>query len=185
MLSRTRPSVIFDYREIKKQEHDLESPTGNVMNDGVARMFPMVATRIKAVLGPTVIPSAVQGRLGSAKGMWVVDVAEKSDKIWIETFPSQRKWDLDWATADEDHLTLEIRNFALMPKSASFNLQFLPVLEDRATDKTPMRKAVGDVLQNSLEKELDGQKMALKGPCRIPCNTASGHTKILPTNTIV
>lgn len=49
-----------------------------------------------------------------------------------------------------------------MPKSARFNLQFLPVLEDRATDKTAMRKAVGDVLQNNLEEELDDQKRALQ-----------------------
>lgn len=86
MLRRISPSVVFDYREIKNRERDLESPKGKVMNDGVARMSPMVAMRIKAVLGLTVIPSAVQGRLGCAKGMWGVDVTEKSDKIWIETF---------------------------------------------------------------------------------------------------
>lgn len=70
------------------------------MNDGVARMSPAVAARIKVCLGLTVIPSAVQGRLGSAKGMWIVDVTESSDDLWIEIFPSQRKWDLDWVTAD-------------------------------------------------------------------------------------
>lgn len=132
------------------------------MNDGVARMSPMVATRIKACLGLTVTPSAVQGRLGSAKGMWIVDVDETSDKIWIETFPSQRKWDLDWMEAHNDHLTLEIRNYASMPRSASFNLQFLPVLEDRAKDKTLMRTTVGNILENNLQEELDGQKRALQ-----------------------
>lgn len=127
-------------------------------------MSSMVVTRIKAMLGLTVTPSAVQGRLGCAKGMWIVDVTENSDEIWIETFPSQNKWDLDWANAAEEHRTLEIRNVASMPKSASFNLQFLPVLEDRAADKTAMRKAVGKLLQDNLEEELAGQKRALQDP---------------------
>lgn len=125
-------------------------------------MSPAVATRIKVCLGLTVRPSAVQGRLGSAKGMWIVDATETSDKLWIETFPSQRKWDLDWEEIDEQHRTLEIRNFASMPKSASFNLQFLPVLEDRAINKTTMRQTVGSLLRDNLQEELDGQKGALQ-----------------------
>lgn len=132
------------------------------MNDGVARMSRKVAERIRALLGLSTIPSAVQGRLGSAKGMWIVDVNDSSDELWIETYPSQRKWDLDWIHADEDHLTLEIRKYASMPKSASFNLQFLPVLENRAIDRPKMRRAVGELLRDNLQQELNGQKRALQ-----------------------
>lgn len=133
------------------------------MNDGVARMSPAVARAIQASLGLSTTPSAVQGRLGSAKGMWIIDVTDKSDVTWIETFPSQRKWDLNWSK-DDEHLTLEIRNVASIPRSASFNLQFLPVLEDRAVEKVLMREAVGDLLKTNLRNELDGQKKALQSP---------------------
>lgn len=134
------------------------------MNDGVARMSPAVARRIRACLGLTTTPSAVQGRLGGAKGMWIVDVSENSDKIWIETYPSQRKWELDWSRAHEEHRTLEIKNVASIPKSASFNLQFLPVLEDRALNKTEMRETIGKLLQDNIQDELEGQKRALQSP---------------------
>ncbi|CAN8097109.1 unnamed protein product [Discula destructiva] len=63
---------------------------------------------------------------------------------------------------DEHHRTLEIRNFASLPKSASFNLQFLPVIEDRAADKAAMRKAIGHLLKTNLQKDIDGQKRALQ-----------------------
>lgn len=134
------------------------------MNDGVARMSPAVARQIRTCLGLLGAPSAVQGRLGSAKGMWILDTqtSASSDEIWIETFPSQRKWAMDWERADEHHRTLEVRGIALMPKCASFNLQFLPVIEDRAKDKAMMRQAIGSLLKDNLRNELDGQKRALQ-----------------------
>lgn len=133
------------------------------MNDGIARMSPAVARDIRKHLGLSAIPSAVQGRLGSAKGMWIVDVTENSDDFWIETFPSQRKWDLDW-DKDQDHRTLEVRNVASMPRSANLNLQFLPVIEDRAVDKPQMRAAIKDLLTSHLQSSLDDQKRALQDP---------------------
>lgn len=136
------------------------------MNDGVARMSPAVARKIRACLGLTITPSAVQGRLGSAKGMWILDnrTSPTSDEIWIETYPSQRKWLMDWSSADDHHRTLEIRGWASIPKSASFNLQFLPVIEDRAVNKDSMREAIGNLLKANLRNELDGQKRALQTP---------------------
>lgn len=131
------------------------------MNDGIARMSPAVARSIRKRLGLSTIPSAVQGRLGSAKGMWIIDVTDTSDDVWIETFPSQRKWDMDW-DKDPEHRTLEIRNVASIPRSASFNLQFLPVIEDRAIDKNLMRVAIEDLLKSNLQATLDDQKRALQ-----------------------
>lgn len=71
---------------------------------------------------------------------------------------------MDWERADEQHRTLEIRGISSMPKCASFNLQFLPVIEDRAKDKTFMRQAIGSLLKDNLRNELDGQKRALQTP---------------------
>lgn len=166
VLSRTNPAVVFEPHQMMHRKRDVLSPKGQVMNDGVARMSPAVARQIRARLGLMVTPAAVQGRLGSAKGMWILDtrISPASDKIWIETFPSQRKWVVDWSNADEHHRTLEIRNVASMPKSASFNLQFLPVIEDRAIDKVSMREAIGSLLKTKLRNELDGQRRALQTP---------------------
>lgn len=122
-----------------------------------------VARMIRHSLGLISTPSAVQGRLGSAKGMWIIDVCDTTDDVWIETYPSQRKWNLDWSKETE-HRTLEIRNVATLPKRAAFNLQFLPVIEDRAINKAQMREAIGDLLKTNLRDELDGQKKALQSP---------------------
>lgn len=90
-LSTTSPTVIFEPSQIRHRSKDIASPTGKVMNDGVARMSRAVSRQIRDRLGLRTCPSAVQGRLGSAKGMWVIDVADTTDEVWIETYPSQRK----------------------------------------------------------------------------------------------
>lgn len=163
-LSTTSPTVVFEPSQIRHRSEDILSPSGKVMNDGVARMSRAVARQIRDRLGLRTCPSAVQGRLGSAKGMWVIDVTDTTDKIWIETYPSQRKWDLDWETVDDKQRTLEVLNVPSNPRSARLNLQFLPVIEDRATNKDAMRKATGYLLQNNLQNDLNSQKAALERP---------------------
>lgn len=153
------------------------------MNDGIARMSPAVARLIQQRLGLTATPSAVQGRLGSAKGMWIVatDLQDNDTAIWIETYPSQRKWELEPTSAAAEHRTLEIRGYSLPPRPARFNLQLLPVLEDRSTDKQAMREAIGTLLKRNLQKDLAGQKKALQNPVQFRqwChdNSGPGHTQ--------
>ncbi len=141
---------------------DILSPIGKVMNDGIGRMSRSVARKIRDVLGLSDVPSAIQGRMGSAKGMWLMDVVDASDEDWIETYASQRKWDCDYL--DSYHRTLEVHNTVSELKSASLNLQFLPVLEDRARDRRLMRRTIGDRLTNDLKKQFEDQKTALKRP---------------------
>ncbi|KAK0711886.1 RNA dependent RNA polymerase-domain-containing protein [Lasiosphaeris hirsuta] len=161
-LSKTCPALVFEPCQIIHQEEDLRSPTGMVMNDGIGRMSRGVARKIRDSLGLTDLPTAVQGRIGSAKGMWIMCVQHTSDEIWIETYPSQRKWE---CTEDDPlHRTLEIRSMASELKSAGLNLQLLPVLEDRAKDKAQMRSALASRLTNDLKKEFDKQKKAFKNP---------------------
>lgn len=166
VLSKTTPTVLFEPNQIKHQSQDLLSTDGKkVMNDGVGRMSRKVAKMIQTALGLSLPPCAVQGRLGSAKGMWVVDVniTDTSDEIWIETYPSQRKWVLK--SADQEHRTLEIRSWAPEKlRSASLNLQFLPVLEDRAIDKRAMRKTISKLLEDNLRQELGDQRKSLESP---------------------
>ncbi|KAK4202126.1 putative RNA dependent RNA polymerase [Triangularia verruculosa] len=163
-LSKTFPTVVFGPEQIIVHEEDMVSPIGKVMNDGIGRMSRTVARRIRDIMGLTEIPSAVQGRIGPAKGMWLMDVFDTGDEEWIATYPSQRKWEDDPATVDSHQRTLEIRAYATELKSAGLNLQFLPVLEDRAEDKALMKRAIGERLTNDLKKEFDEQKAAFKHP---------------------
>jgi hypothetical protein len=161
-LSKTFPALTFEPDQIRHHPQDLLSPIGKVMNDGIGLMSRSVARRIRDALGLSDIPSAIQGRMGSAKGMWLMDVADTGDADWIDTYPSQRKWDCDYA--DPYHRTLDVRSVASELKPAGLNLQFLPVLEDRAKDKRHMRIAIGNRLTNDLEKQFENQKTALKRP---------------------
>ncbi|KAL2170755.1 hypothetical protein VTG60DRAFT_4503 [Thermothelomyces hinnuleus] len=162
-LSKTTPTVTFEPGQIIHRPKDILSPIKKVMNDGIGRMSRSVARKIRDFLGLTDIPSAIQGRIGSAKGMWLMDVTDCGDTDWIETYPSQRKWNCDDAD-DPFHRTLEVRKVASELKPASLNLQFLPVLEDRAIDKKAMRRAISNRLLNDLAKQFEDQKMALKRP---------------------
>lgn len=165
VLSKTTPTVVFEPDQIRHRSQDLRSTDGKkVMNDGVGRMSRRVAKLIQTALGLSSPPCAIQGRLGSAKGMWIVDVTDTTDEIWIETYPSQRKWDLQ-NDADQEHRTLEIRSLAPEKlRSASLNLQFLPVLEDRAIDKQAMRDTISKLLEDNLRQELSDQRQALDSP---------------------
>jgi hypothetical protein len=178
VLSRTNPTVVFETDQIKHRTQDLLSTDGlKVMNDGVGRMSKQVAKKIQACLGLSSPPCAVQARLGSAKGMWITDVADTTDKFWIETYPSQRKWDLDLQGLDQEHRTLEIRSCAPEKlRSASLNLQFLPVLEDRAIDKQAMRKTVGNMLEENLRQQLNDQRQSLESPIQFQKWISSNST---------
>ena len=161
-LSKTFPVLVFEHHQIRNHPEDLLSPKGKVMNDGIGRMSPSVAKKIRDVLGLADIPSAVQGRMGPAKGMWLMDVSDTGDDDWIETYPSQRKWKCD--CRDVHQRTLEVRSVASELRSAGLNLQFLPVLEDRARDPALMRQAIATRLTNDLQKQFEGQKAAFKRP---------------------
>ncbi|KAL0933776.1 RNA-dependent RNA polymerase [Colletotrichum truncatum] len=161
-LSKTTPILELNHEQIRHCSQDMLSPIGKVMNDGIGRMSRSLARMVRDVLGLEDTPSAIQGRLGSAKGMWIIDIKDTEDDLWIETWPSQRKWDCDFH--DPEHRTLEIKSHATQPRSASLNIQFLPVLEDRARNKEAMREAVGNSLIDELKHELDEQRYAMDYP---------------------
>ncbi|GAP89725.2 putative RNA-dependent RNA polymerase [Rosellinia necatrix] len=174
-LSRTRPTVILQHHQIRHCDTDILSPTGKVMNDGIGRMSTALVRQICVIMGLDDIPAGYQGRFGSAKGFWIRDTQDTSDDIWIETYPSQRKWVCD--SEEEDHRTFEVRNASKELKSATLNLQLLPILEDRAVNALDMKKLVGKFMKDSLESEMESQKEAMKDPAHFKLwvheNTAS------------
>ncbi|KAK1961474.1 RNA-directed RNA polymerase [Colletotrichum sublineola] len=161
-LSKTVPVLVLDQNQIRSRDRDMCSPIGKVMNDGIGRMSRSLARKVRDVLVLSDIPSAIQGRLGSAKGMWLIDIADDGGELWIEIWPSQRKWECDFR--DPEHRTLEVRAHAMEPRSASLNIQFLPVLEDRAINKEAMRETIGKSLVDELNRQLEDQRNAMKYP---------------------
>lgn len=134
------------------------------MNDGIGRMSRSLARKIVKDLDLEHTPVAFQGRIGSAKGMWIVDVTddELGDNMdWIETYPSQRKWHCDFD--DEDHRTFEVRSWSKQLHSATLNAQFIPILEAQSRDPSHTRLIIGRHLQNSLN-ELVALKTAIEDP---------------------
>ncbi|KAJ4860710.1 RNA dependent RNA polymerase domain-containing protein [Trichoderma breve] len=162
-LSRTWPTVILEKHQIINKPEDLTCG-GMVMNDGIGRISPSLARKVSVALGLSDCPSCFQGRLGSAKGMWLIDVdsEEDSERDWVETYPSQRKWKCDFE--DPHHRTLEIRNWPSELRSASLNQQFIPVLEARSPQPDAMRRAVSEHLQRALHADLGEQAAAMKEP---------------------
>lgn len=142
------------------------------MNDGIGRISPSLAKKVAELLGLTDCPSCFQGRLGSAKGMWLIDVDSEGDfeedfeedfeKDWVEIYPSQNKWQCDFK--DVHHRTLEIRNWPTELRSASLNQQFIPVLEARSVDSGLMRRVMSSHLQRALHADLGEQTDAMKDP---------------------
>ncbi|EHK41517.1 hypothetical protein TRIATDRAFT_321718 [Trichoderma atroviride IMI 206040] len=164
-LSRTWPTVQLERHQIRIRTKDLG--TGKmVMNDGIGRISASLAKKVAELLGLTDCPSCFQGRLGSAKGMWLIDVDSEGDfeedfeKDWVEIYPSQRKWECDFK--DVHHRTLEIRNWPAELKSASLNQQFIPVLEARSKDSGLMRRVMSSHLQRALHADLGEQTDAMK-----------------------
>lgn len=121
-LSKTFASVIIPRTRVISLP-DIRKP---VMNDGCALMSRNLAKQICEQLGmKSDIPSAFQGRIAGAKGLWMVD-SERSkhrvfsenggDGIWIEISESQLKikpHPVDWKDpVDEEKLTFEVVNWS-------------------------------------------------------------------------
>ncbi|RGP62108.1 hypothetical protein FLONG3_10335 [Fusarium longipes] len=172
-LSKTCPTVILEPHQLRHRDtmlgsHKCMNSTDKKeqkdMGDGIARMSRCFARKAASHLGLLEAPCAFQARIGSAKGMWIVDVEDDGldDDIWIETYPSQRKWNCDFE--DIHHRTFEVREWSRELKSASLNTQFIPVLEAQSPNPGDMRNVIANHLANGLQEELNGQLAAMTHP---------------------
>ncbi|EGR45650.1 uncharacterized protein TRIREDRAFT_67742, partial [Trichoderma reesei QM6a] len=159
-LSRTWPTVVLEKEQILVRRKDLERE--KVMNDGIGRISPSLAKKVADALGLSDCPSCFQGRLGSAKGMWLIDVDSDDERDWVEIYPSQTKWECDFD--DPHHRTLEIRNWPSELKSASLNQQFIPILEAQSPEPDGMRRVMAEHLERALHADLGEQVAAMKEP---------------------
>ena len=140
------------------------------MNDGAARISPSLAWKViqKLNLKPNMSPVAFQARFGGAKGMWIVDYADRSGTDWLEIYPSQQKWTRSEGNRleidDPSHRTFEVVDCSQPLQSARLNTQFLPIIDDQARNKKQMKKSISDLLEQSLIAELDEIFKSMQNP---------------------
>ncbi|KAL2074164.1 hypothetical protein VTL71DRAFT_7942 [Oculimacula yallundae] len=174
-LSRNNPAIVLQPEQIRLVQKDIifsvnpkKPDLKNVMNDGCGKISPHLALRITQKLGLSYLPTAFQGRIGEAKGLWVLDRHEKGGDDWIETYPSQRKWERGEKKSEEwddpSHRTFEILKCSGPLKSADLNLQFLPLLMDRAKDEELMKRALSDLLEQGLALKVEEIQEAMDDP---------------------
>ena len=97
----------------------------------------IVAERLGLHIG---LPSAFQGRIGGAKGVWMVDLTNDwngTDDIWIEITDSQLKFQghkQDENFPDPHRVTFDVHSWSKPLKPESLNFQLIHVLENRGVD---------------------------------------------------
>lgn len=138
---------------------------GDPMNDGCSIASPAVFRMIQECQGQEEAPSAVQGRLGPSKGLWVVDpIALKEveqglrdpDEMWIRVNETQTKY-LAHQTLELDPAwtTLELVSWSRPPKSAEVNIQLMAILDHHGVPFEPLRDLVGAHLDSAFQDLFD------------------------------
>lgn len=160
-VSNTEPTILFKAAEIIRSDdayaHDPRprrlnlkrsddkkkklNPIKNhkVMNDGCARISRAAARDITEALGLGTVPSVFQGRIGGAKGVWMVDALNESLRhssrgYWIEITDSQLKFEgspKDSLFPDAHNVTFEVHSYSKKIGTSRLNFQLMPILADR------------------------------------------------------
>ena len=143
-------------RHLNLSTDSIPSNECKVMNDGCARISRAAAIDITEVLGLDTMPSVFQGRIGGAKGVWMVDATNESlpsnqqgNGYWIEITDSQLKFEghpTDNLFPDRERVTFEVQNWSKKLSAATLNYQLIPILEDRGVP--------GEVFKRLLEEDL-------------------------------
>lgn len=192
-VSSTVPTVIFKPEEIVKSDDALaddprarrlgvsirrsENVSGEiksesaVMNDGCARISRAAANDIAVKLDLTQTPSVFQGRIGGAKGIWMIDGLdehhpESGSNYWIEVTPSQVKFNghpEDSSYQDELRTTFEVNDWSKKLAPSSLNFQFIPILEDRGVPYEVFQR----LLQEDLTSKVADLKDAMADPASL------------------
>lgn len=168
-LSRTTATTVLRSHEFVRRSNPRDGP---VMDDGCALMSLPLAKAIWQACGGSEksLPSAVQGRIAGAKGLWIVDYewqgrhADISDRgYWIEVSDTQLKikpHPCDRTDADECLRTFEVLKFAGKCKPGHLNMQLITILEDRGVPRTVLAQA----LRTDTRAYSDSVRTAIEDP---------------------
>ena len=131
-----------------------------VMNDGCARMSKAAVLDITEMLNLSQAPCVFQGRIGGAKGVWMMDplgerLSQHSREYWIEITDSQLKFEghsVDKESPDPAQMTFEVHSWAKTLISASLNFQLIPILLNRGVSQEVFTALLEDDLTDKVEK---------------------------------
>jgi hypothetical protein len=142
-----------------------------VMNDGCSLMSVGAAHEIwkrykKAVGTSDPMPSVFQGRIGGAKGMWMVSAESYSRdpdhrSIWIKINKSQKKFEphpedmSDDLPYDPDRLTFELCAYSSQPDTSDLHISFIPIMTDRGVPKETIEALVVERLDQERNQLLE------------------------------
>jgi hypothetical protein len=177
VLSRTTSTLCFKASQIIHVDDDLATndpedtvyndlrlkwpvvPNGAVMNDGCSVISVGAALAIwqqykqaTGVTGP--LPSAFQGRIGGAKGLWMIS-AESFTKDpehlehWIKINKSQWKFHPPADESMHHHRTFEVSNYSSAPSPSELHILYIPILVDRGVK----REVIASLMKGRLEME--------------------------------
>ncbi|KAF2430979.1 hypothetical protein EJ08DRAFT_696920 [Tothia fuscella] len=152
-----------EYKPLWNELRRIRSSDKATMNDGCCTISYGAALLIYKALGLTgPMFSAIQGRFGGAKGVWIVQPPEidiidpetglkRPPTVRISVNDSQRKFrlhpeDRDDKTFDPNRLTLEVNRFSTTPMSSSLYHSFLPILHDRGVKSEDIQKFFKGIL---------------------------------------
>ncbi|EXJ93869.1 hypothetical protein A1O1_02262 [Capronia coronata CBS 617.96] len=163
-FSKTTPTIVLEQNEFL---YVIDPPGGIEMYDGCSLMSYALARDIWAKHGGEgPVPSAVQGRIGGAKGLWLVDYSGAFPNVsgrqyWIQISQDQLKikpHPRDRPDADECQRTFEVLKFTGECKQAHLNLQLITILEDRGVP----RKALRALLEADTQTYSESLKAAMR-----------------------
>ncbi|TVY83675.1 RNA-dependent RNA polymerase [Lachnellula suecica] len=164
-LSKNNATIILERSQIHDKQDLTFGPEKEVMTDGAGRMSYTLALKVTTKLGLSYLPWGFQGRLGEAKGFWIIDHRDKAGEDWIEVYESQQKWKRSQKRGgesdDPSHRTFEVNRPSGPLKSADLNLQLLPLLIDRARNKPQMRQAIAKLPEDGLKRALEELKAGM------------------------
>ncbi|KAK0501028.1 RNA dependent RNA polymerase-domain-containing protein, partial [Armillaria luteobubalina] len=128
-LSTSIPGLIFEEKNILEIV-DETTPDWNgegkpsaeqLMTDGCGFINESALSSLTTLLGRSVMPTAVQGRIAGSKGLWIRHPSDSDDehKIWIR--PSQKK--INYARLDDSHRILDVVCVGYPSSSSTLSLQ--------------------------------------------------------------
>lgn len=151
--------------EEKKTHIKPSTSKAPIMNDGCARISKAAALGIAQRLDLSQAPCVFQGRIGGAKGVWMVDALgetlhQNSRGYWIEITDSQLKFEgppADNVFPDPARMTFEVHSYARTLEPASLNFQLIPILLNRGVP----REVFVRLLEEDLTAKVEDLEVAM------------------------
>ncbi|KAF3186738.1 hypothetical protein TWF788_002960 [Orbilia oligospora] len=146
-FSTTIPSVVFEKNDIDYKIKDIKAkglelgedgkPLEYSLTDGCGLASPAVFRAVARQLGLPYPPSAVQARIGAAKGLWIMDPSIPLDSEELKIRIRQ-------------HRTLDICNTSKPLSPSALNLQFIVILLHNGVTEATLEQLLREDIRNEV-----------------------------------